>query len=155
MSYFQKNKISSSLWYFKIHIRDGQWVMKWVVEGIEELYTKVTYSRKCRRATGIDTSAGQNMVFHGELSSVPGKQIFNKADSFHFKYLLIIYLHKGNCPYWASWVAQLVKNPPAMQEDSWVRKFPWRRDRLPTPVFLGFPGCSDGKESACSVWDLG
>jgi len=21
--------------------------------------------------------------------------------------------------------------------DSWVRKFPWRRDRLPTPVFLG------------------
>ena len=28
--------------------------------------------------------------------------------------------------------------------DSWVRKIPWRRDRLPTPVFLGFPGGSDG-----------
>ena len=27
--------------------------------------------------------------------------------------------------------------------------------RLPTPVFLGFPGCSDGKESACNVGDLG
>ena len=34
-------------------------------------------------------------------------------------------------------------------------RFPWRRDRLPTPVFLGFPGGSDGKESACKVGDLG
>ena len=32
---------------------------------------------------------------------------------------------------------------------------PWRRDRLPTPVFLGFPGGSAGKESACSAGDLG
>ena len=28
-----------------------------------------------------------------------------------------------------------------------VGKMPWRRDRLPTPVFLGFPSGSDGKES--------
>ena len=27
----------------------------------------------------------------------------------------------------------------------------WRRDRLPTPVFLGFPGGSVGKEFACNV----
>ena len=27
--------------------------------------------------------------------------------------------------------------------------------RLPTPVFLGFPGDSDGKESACNVGDPG
>ena len=39
--------------------------------------------------------------------------------------------------------------------NSWVGKFPWRRDRLPTPVFLGFPGGSDGKDSACNVGDLG
>ena len=32
---------------------------------------------------------------------------------------------------------------------------PWRRDRLPTPVFLGFPGGSAGKASACNVGDLG
>ena len=32
---------------------------------------------------------------------------------------------------------------------------PWRRDRLPTPVFLGFSGGSDGKESACNTGDLG
>ena len=36
-----------------------------------------------------------------------------------------------------------------------VRKIPWRRDGLPTPVFLGFPGGSDGKESACNVGNLG
>ena len=41
------------------------------------------------------------------------------------------------------------------QFHSWVRKFPWRRNRLPTPVFLGFPGGSDGKKSVCNVGDLG
>ena len=30
-----------------------------------------------------------------------------------------------------------------------------RRDRLLTSVFLGFPGGSDGKESACDAEDLG
>ena len=35
---------------------------------------------------------------------------------------------------WASLVAQLVKNLPAMRE-TWVGKIPWRRERLPTPVF--------------------
>ena len=52
----------------------------------------------------------------------------------------------------------MVKNPPAMQVTS-VRflgqEDPWRRDRLPTPVFLGFPGGSDSKESFCNVGDLG
>ena len=31
----------------------------------------------------------------------------------------------------------------------------WRRDRLFTPVFLGLPSGSDGKESSCNVRDLG
>ena len=35
---------------------------------------------------------------------------------------------------WASLVAQLVKNLPAMRE-TWVGKIPWRREQLPTPVF--------------------
>ena len=54
-------------------------------------------------------------------------------------------------------VAQLVKNLPAMQETpvSWVRKIPWRRDRLPTLVFVGFLGGLDGKESTCDAGDLG
>ena len=38
---------------------------------------------------------------------------------------------------------------------SWVGKIFWRRFRLPTPVFLGSPGGSAGKESACKVGDLG
>ena len=31
----------------------------------------------------------------------------------------------------------------------------WRKDRLPIPVFLGFPCGSTGKESACNEGDLG
>ena len=34
-------------------------------------------------------------------------------------------------------------------------KIHWRRDRLPTPVFLSFPCGSAGKESACNAEDLG
>ena len=37
----------------------------------------------------------------------------------------------------------------------WVRKMSWRSDRLPTPIFLGFPCTSTGQESACNAWDLG
>ena len=42
---------------------------------------------------------------------------------------------------WASLVAQLVKNLPAMWEtwrpgfNPWIGKMPWRRERLPTPAF--------------------
>ena len=42
---------------------------------------------------------------------------------------------------WVSLVGQVVKNPPAMRRpgfDPWVRKIPWRRERLPTPLF--WPG---------------
>ena len=47
---------------------------------------------------------------------------------------------------WASLVAQLVKNPPAMWE-TWVRQIPWRRERLPSPVF--WPGEFHGLYSSC------
>ena len=39
--------------------------------------------------------------------------------------------------------------------NSWVGKIHWRRDRLHTAVFLGFPCGSAGKESACNVGGLG
>ena len=57
----------------------------------------------------------------------------------------------------ASLVAQLVKNPPAKQETlvpflDWEDEDLWRRDRLPTPLLLGFPGGSDGKESWVDPW---
>jgi len=34
-------------------------------------------------------------------------------------------------------------------------EIPWRRNRLPIPVFLGFPGGLDGKESTSNVGDMG
>ena len=55
----------------------------------------------------------------------------------------------------ASLIAQLVKNPPAIQETP-VQflggKIRWRRRyRLPTPVLSGFPHGSAGKESTCNA----
>ena len=55
-------------------------------------------------------------------------------------------LEKGSGGYplqysWASLVAQLVKNSPAMRRPAfnpWVGKIPWRKERQPTPVF--WPG---------------
>ena len=56
-------------------------------------------------------------------------------------------------------VAQLVKKILPTMQETLVRflgqEDPWRKDRLLTPIFLGFPGGSDGKESACNVGDLG
>ena len=49
-------------------------------------------------------------------------------------------------------------NSPALQETPVRfpgRKIHWKRDRLPTPAFLGFPGGSTGKESVCNVGYLG
>ena len=66
-------------------------------------------------------------------------------------------MNNSCCIHRASPIAQLVNNLPAMQEtrfDSWVRQIPWRRDKPPTPVFLGFPCVSAGKESACNVGNL-
>ena len=46
-------------------------------------------------------------------------------------------------------------NPGDPGSDSQVGKIPWRRDRLPTPVFLGFCHGLAGRESACNAadWD--
>ena len=58
---------------------------------------------------------------------------------------------------WASLVTQMVKNPGDLQckrpgLDPWVGKIPWRRERLPTLVFL--PGESSWKRSLAgySLW---
>ena len=62
-------------------------------------------------------------------------------------------------PKLAPLVGQLVKNLPAVQE-TLVRFLGWEDppgegDRLPTPIFLGFPGGSAGQESTCNAEDLG
>ena len=53
-------------------------------------------------------------------------------------------------------VVQLVENLPGIQETlvrflARVGKIHWIKDRLPTPVFLGFPGGSESRESTCNV----
>ena len=55
---------------------------------------------------------------------------------------------------WAFLVAQLVNNSPAMQRpgsDPWVGKIPWRRERLPTPIF--WPGEFQGLYSPRGLKD--
>ena len=55
-----------------------------------------------------------------------------------YKYQISIIIYLISYLPWASLVAQPVKNLPAMWEN-WVQSLgwedPWRRERLPTPVF--------------------
>ena len=53
---------------------------------------------------------------------------------------------------WASLVAQLVKNLPAVWE-TWVGKIPWRRAWQPTPVF--WPGESPWTEEPDGLQSMG
>ena len=66
-------------------------------------------------------------------------------------------IYSGICCIRASLVAQLIRirlQCRRPQFDSRAR-ISWRRDRLPTPVFLGFFHSSGGKQSACNMGDLG
>ena len=53
-----------------------------------------------------------------------------------------------------SLIPQSGRSPGDPLQYSWAEKIPWRRDMLPTPVFLGFPCGSAGKESTSNVGDL-
>ena len=127
--------------------RSGIWGYNWrgtgtgrVVNGEVVLYFKMGIIQACllRRAiqTGRDWGTG-------------GLESWSQ----HRSIQLNIYMG-------AALIAKLVKNPPAMQETPvWflVRKIPWRRDRLPTPVF--WPGEFHGlyspwghKESDMTEW---
>ena len=64
----------------------------------------------------------------------------------------ILYLRSHVLSILGDHISQWCRRP---RFDSWVGKILWRRNRLPTPVFLGFPGGSDSKESTCIVEDLG
>ena len=79
----------------------------------------------------LDSSVGKESACNaGDTGSVPGLgRPTGEGKGYPLQYC------------WASLVAQLVKNPPAMRRpgyDPWVGKIPWRRERLPTPVF--WPG---------------
>ena len=73
----------------------------------------------------LDSSVGKKSACNaGDPSSIPGSgRSTGEGIGYPLQYS------------WASVVAQLVKNPPAVQE-TWVGKIPWRR--VPTAVF--WPG---------------
>ena len=80
------------------------------------------------------------------------------AHSFNKTYQIAFKIQALCQDFQASLVAQLIKTHlqcRRLQFDSWVRKICWRRNRLPTLGFQGFPGGSDGKESSCNAGDLG
>ena len=107
-----------------------------------------------------DDSAGKESTCNagdtGDMSSIPGlgrspgegmgnPPVVLPGKS-HEHWSVVCYSHwdrkdmPGSVP-WTSLVVQLVKNQPAMRESwvrSWVGKIPWRKGRLPTPVF--WPG---------------
>ena len=64
--------------------------------------------------------------------------------------LFFFFFLRGNFPH-SSVGKESACNGRRPQFNSCVRKIPWRRDRLPTPIFLGFPDGSAGKESARNV----
>ena len=75
-----------------------------------------------------DSSVGKKSTcYAGDPNSIPGSgRSAGEGKGYPLQYS------------WASFVAQLVKNLPAMQEmwvRAWVGKIPCRRERLPTPVF--------------------
>ena len=78
-----------------------------------------------------DVSVGKESTCNaGDPGSIPGsKRSTGEGIGYPLQYA------------WASLVAQLAKNPPALGRpgfDPWVGKIPWRRERLPTPV--SWPG---------------
>ena len=82
-----------------------------------------------RRVLFADSSVGKQSTFHaGGPDSVPGLGRYpGEGKGYPFQYSGLQYS-------WASLVAQLVKNLPAMRE-TWVRSQgwidPWRRERYP------------------------
>ena len=99
----------------------------------------LVYSRKAQRialyyyrALGLpESSVGKESACNaGDPNSIPGLgRSSGEGKGYPLQYS------------WTSLVAQLVKNTPQCGRpgfNPWVGKVPWRRERLPTPVF--WPG---------------
>ena len=79
--------------------------------------------------------------------SCMGKFGLIKAENDVIKFLAPSWL-----PWWLSW-SRICLQCRRPQFNFWDGKVPWRRDRLPTPVFLGLPGNSEGNlVSDCYSW---
>ena len=86
--------------------------------------------------------------------SLMGHSFSHTQSWLHTHVLSILWDFLFGLPWWFSWKRiRLQCRRPRL--DSWVGKFGWRRDRLPTPRFLGFSCGLAGKEFTCNVGDLG
>ena len=115
------------------------------------LSLSMMFSGSIHIVTGVSTSS---MFIAGYYSGYRYIQI-NYILFVQYGHLVCFYL----LAFRASLIAQLVKNQVCKVGkesvfNSWVGKTHWRKDRLPTPVFLGFPCGSAGKEFACNVGGL-
>ena len=86
-----------------------------------------------------DSSVGKESTCNaGDSGLIPGSGRSGEVIDYPFQYS------------WASLVAQLVMNPPAVQE-TWVQSLgwedPWRREKLPIPVFW-----PEEFQGLCSPW---
>ena len=124
----------------------------------------------------VDIFSGILYLFYDQMSVrslISGSSVFSKSNLYIWKFSVHILLKPNLKDFehyflacemtavaqlfehsWASLIVQLVKNCLQCrrpQFDSWVRKMHWRRDRLPTPVFLGFPCDLAGKEYVCKT----
>ena len=99
----------------------------------------------------------QLILIHGSAIPGPHALLFLEALQFTFTTRHIYHwCHCCFCPAASFFLKLLVIDLYILPWfNSWVREMSWRRDRLPTPIFLGFPGSSAGKESTCNVGDLG
>ena len=112
------------------------WVSSVSVNGGDEhdAFSKSDRVGERVRCDYADNSVGKESAYNaGDPSSIPGSgRSAREGIGYPLQYS------------WASLVAQLVKNLPAMRVwckpgfDAWVGKIPWRRERLPTAVF--WPG---------------
>ena len=90
-----------------------------------------------RDSPGKNTGVGCYVILQG-ISPTQG----SNSGPLHCRLILYHLSHQGSQRCRRRWC------------NSWVGKILWRRDRLPTPVFLSFPCGSAGRESTSNAGDL-
>ena len=106
-----------------------------------------------------DSSQGSLMVRTKAWEVTQSKAVFRKAATIYSR----SYIHFWNTNLKFHWLFLVTDRSVGRvrlqcrrpQLDFSVGKIRLRRDRLPIPVFLGFPCDSAGKDSARNAWDLG
>ena len=135
------------VWYSNLSMNFPEFIVVHTVKGfgiVNKAETDVFLELSCFFDDPLDV---------GNLIS--GSPAFSKSSLNIWKFMIHILLKCGleNFEhYFTSLVAQMIKNLPAMWRSGfnpWIGKFPWRRERLPTPVFL--PAQLHGHKGACLV----